>query len=150
MNTDPDYQSKCKAMFEIISNKRENLFKDVEFVSISDYLKYFERQYKCEFYPFPSLFPYRPEIVDKYSKNIYNSFYGQFDPTGNLIFHTIVQFSPTFHGLFIYGNLDDEIDKIAVYVTLHSSDQNNFINFVKDNNEFIYDNTKAVGFKFVR
>ena len=145
MNQDPNYKNKCKKMFELISSKQKHLFKDRPFTTVAEYLKFFEETYNYDFFPFPSLYPYSPDILDKYAKLIYNSAYLPFDQSGNLLFHTIVQFSKSFHGLFVYGHLDEE-DNIAIYTTLYSTEQNNFLEFIKDNENYVLENEKPVGF----
>jgi hypothetical protein len=145
-----DYQNKCKKMFDLILAKQDILFKKREFISIADYIKFFEERYKYNLFPFPSMYPYNPDILNKYSDKIYNSSYMPLDASGNLLFNTIIQFSKDFHGLFVFGHLDEEADKVAVYATLYSINQENFLEFIKSNDDLVLEDVKPVGFMFAK
>jgi hypothetical protein len=113
--------------------KNPHIFRDgIEPITLSDYLLYFEKRSGTKFFVMPCTV-YKTPILEKYKEQIVQTWF-TFNQNGVSNSHTLVQFSPTFHGLFVYEFAGSQ--EILMYNTMYTSDQRNVLDFVRNNKEF--------------
>jgi hypothetical protein len=107
-------------------------------------MKDFEKIDGEEFYVFPSIIPYKLEILKKYKDKVYNTLFLPNGPA-SLGMHTIIQIDSKHHIVFVWGNSIDNKES-TVYATIHTSKASNFLDFLKNNEVFVYNDDQRGGF----
>jgi hypothetical protein len=120
------------------------LFTDNPYISIEKYIKYFEYGKKSDFHIFSTMLPYKVDLLDKYKDNVYNT---MFLPTGPALLgmHTLIQVNPNLHLVIMWGNSSNNRET-TLYITLHAASASDYVKFLKEHEDFIYDDEKPQGF----
>jgi len=137
-----EFYDSSKRFVKLIQS-RPWLFTDVPYITAEYYVKHFEKWQEHEFHIFPTMLPYRPEILDHYKDNLYQSLFLSTGPN-SLGLHTIIQMSPTLHIVFVWGNSSDN-KETALYATLHCADPAEFVKFLNETDRFVYNDSGLRG-----
>lgn len=119
------------------------LFTEAPYLSIEKYIKYFEYGKESEFHIFPTMLPYKVDILDRFKDQVYNT---MFLPTGpaSLGMQTVVQINPNLHVIFMWGNSSDNRET-TLYATIHALSALDYVKFLKDYEAYVFNDEKQGG-----
>jgi hypothetical protein len=119
------------------------LFTETPYLTVDRYIKYFEYGKESEFHIFPAMLPFKVEILDEFKGKVYNT---MFLPTGpsSLGMHTLIQINHNLHVVFMWGNSNDNRDTV-LYATIHALRALDYVKFLTDYDEFVYNDDKPSG-----
>jgi hypothetical protein len=137
-----EYVENCKKMLKVFE-ERPWLFRKNDLVQVSEYLAWFEKKTKKSFFVFPTMLPFDVAVLDQFEEQIFNTFFLP-GGNGNLSMHTVVQVSPTFHILWLYGYSPD--GAVVVYATLYTSDPLDYRDFMVQQQAYFHEDQKPLGF----
>ena len=138
-----EYTDNCKRIASLIKD-RPWLFKKTPNLSIQEYIEYFARKTKDDFFIFPAMLPYKSEILDKYKNKVFNSMFIPLQPN-NLAFHTLLQLDVEYH-VYLLWSMSPDTKETVFYATIYTTKSENFRDFLVENESIIYNDERVTGF----
>lgn len=139
-----EYTENCKRVIDIIKDRPWLFRKNAPTFGLESYLRHFEHLSKKEFFIFPTMLPYKVEMLDECKKYIFNTSFGV-GPNGIISMHTIIQFSKEKHLFLLWGNSSDNRETV-LYGTLYTSNPEDYRTFLMENEKFVAKDEKVHGF----
>jgi hypothetical protein len=139
-----EYTDNCKRIIEIIRTRPWLFRKNAPNFNLPDYIRHFEHHTKSDFFLFPTMLPFKVEILDKYKDKVFNTAFMGTD-IGSISMNTIIQLSPTDHMFFLWGHSADGQDTV-LYGTLYTDNPQKYRDFLIDNESLFFNDDKTGGF----